>query len=116
MAEMNPWEVGRPLVWKDDSSSVIQERQVVVLDRAGAILWFWDHKAAMFTGVKVKGQELRVEGPSDAVQRMIAEAGLEATLKTPGKVIRSFERQPRWRTAPSKTAPLRELAHASSHG
>lgn len=113
-SENKPWIGGRVLMWKG-AAGPFEQGQVVVLDKQGQLIWFYDQKAAVFSGVDVRMVQTISAGlPKQTIQQLIAETGLEAVMKTPACVMRVVDKM-RPRVAPAAAAPL-SFEHSTATG
>lgn len=88
MLDSKPWNGGRAMIWADATSRVLQDKQVVVLDPRGNIIWYYNHDLNVFDGVTVTKQQIKAAALPEAVERLIAEVGIECAMRTPPSAIR----------------------------
>lgn len=115
MADKKPWIGGRAMIWADASSHVLQEKQVVVLDKNGQILWYYNHSLNVFDGVKVSAQQIKATATPEAVERLIAETGLECAMRTPPATIKYLSKL-RVRQPAAPIHAMRIFEHSSAPG
>lgn len=113
-SENKPWLGGRVLVWKG-ARGPFDQGQVVVLDKGGQLIWFYDHKATVFSGVNVRNLTVEADLPQRGVAQLIAETGLEAVMRTPAAVMRYVDKI-RPRVSPSSAHPFTAFEHSSAPG